>query len=75
MGNPKRTNKLSSNSGSNNLSASADFKIKNRKPTDTENFMDLSNEVDRDTLDDIPESSSVASVPRTKGDHSDSDSS
>ena len=45
--------------------------------------MDLSNQVDRDTLaenvgsheGDIPESSSVASVPRAEGDHSDSQTS
>ena len=83
MGKPKRTTKQSSNSESNKPSASADFKIQKSEPAYPEDYMDLSNEVDRDTFaenvgsheGEIPESSSVASVPRTEGDHSDSETS
>ena len=82
MEKPKRTTKQSSNSGSIKPSASAEFKIKKSEPAYPEDYINSSNEVDRDTLAetvgshvDIPESSSVASVSRTEGDHSDSETS
>ena len=83
MGNPKRTYKQNSNSESNKPSASTDLKIKKTKPKYPEDYMELSNEVDRDTLaenvgshrGDTPETSSLASVPRTEGDYSDSETS
>ena len=55
-------------------SASADLLIKKKEPDNPEDYMDLPDKVDRDTLaenagsqeSDEPETASLASVPRTK---------
>ena len=78
MGNPKRSGKQSSNSRTSRSRASAGLVIKKKVPVDTEDFTELTNDVNRETLaenigapeGDVP---NTAAVPRADGDHSDSD--
>ena len=77
---PKKQSSISSPVKS---SASVDLVIKKKEPDNPEDYMDLSNDVDRDTLaenigqqkSDEPEIPSLASVPRTERVRSDSETS
>ena len=83
MGPKNRSGKKSSISEPIKSSASADLVIKKKQPDNPEDYMDLSNEVDRDTLAENigsqksgePEMPSLASVYRTERDRSDSETS
>ena len=86
MGPKKSGGKQSSISVPIKSSASADLLIKKKEPDNPEDNMNLSDEVDRDTLaenvgsqdvgcSDEPETASLASVPRTERERSDSETS